>query len=169
MICSRITWLIRSIFTCIDRKRGTAFQSMKPTIAARSGMTTISSPERVTSVRSAMNTPPTNMIGALTIKVSAICMKSWICCTSFVLRVISEAVPKRFISRAEKPWTRPNTAARRSRPTPIEAREAQYTPAIAITPSTSVMPSITVPVRQMWGMSPLATPLLMMSALRLGR
>jgi hypothetical protein len=39
--------------------------------------------------------------------------------------VISEAVPKLFISRAEKPITRPNTMARRSRPTPIEVRAAK--------------------------------------------
>ena len=42
------------------------------------------------------------MIGALTRIVSAICRKSCTCCTSFVFRVMSDAVPKRFISRAEK-------------------------------------------------------------------
>jgi len=30
------------------------------------------------------------MIGAITIIVSAICRNSWICCTSLVLRVISD-------------------------------------------------------------------------------
>jgi hypothetical protein len=54
-----------------------------------------------------MNMPPTHMIGAMTMRVSAICMNSWICCTSLVLRVMSDGVPKRFISRAEKPCTRP--------------------------------------------------------------
>ena len=48
--------------------------------------------------------------------VSATCRKSWICWTSFVLRVISDGVPKRFISRAEKDWTRAKTAPRRSAP-----------------------------------------------------
>jgi len=98
---------------------------MNATIAARIGITIISSAESRTSSRSAMITPPTAMMGALTIIVRAICKKSWICCTSLVFRVISDGVPKRWISRAEKLWTRPNTAPRRSLPTPIEAREAQ--------------------------------------------
>ncbi len=72
-----------------------------------------------------MNTPPTIMIGAPAMIVSAICRKIWICWTSLVLRVMREGVPKLFISRAEKRSTRPNTAARRSRPTPIDVREAQ--------------------------------------------
>ena len=42
-----------------------------------------------------------------------------------VFRVISEAVPKRFISRAEKFCTSAKTALRRSRPTPIETCEAK--------------------------------------------
>ncbi len=42
-----------------------------------------------------------------------------------MLRVISEAVPKLFMSRAEKRMTRLKTLARRSRPTPIEVREAK--------------------------------------------
>jgi len=71
----------------------------------------------------AMITPPTIMIGAATMSVSAICRKIWICWTSLVLRVISEAVPKLFISRAEKRMTREKTVARRSRPTPIDVRE----------------------------------------------
>ena len=125
MICSRSTWLMRSIFTCSDRNNGTALTNMKATMAASAGMTTTSTAESCTSSRRAMITPPTAMIGALTIIVSAICRNSWICCTSLVLRVISEGVPNRFISRAEKSWTLPKTAPRRSRPTPIEASEAQ--------------------------------------------
>jgi hypothetical protein len=99
--------------------------NMKAKIAARTGTAKISTAESWTSARRAMITPPTAVIGALTIIVSAICMKSWICWTSLVLRVISDGVPIRFISRAENRWTRPNTAPRRSRPTPCEASEAQ--------------------------------------------
>ena len=69
--------------------------------------------------------PPTHMIGAITIMVSAICMKICICWMSLVLRVMSDAVPNLFMSRAENPWTRANTASRMSAPAPIATREAQ--------------------------------------------
>jgi len=60
----------------------------------------------------------------MTIMVRAICKKSWICWMSFVLRVISEAVPNLFMSRVEKACTRVNTASRMSAPAPIATREA---------------------------------------------
>ena len=62
---------------------------------------------------------------------------------------MSEAVPNRFISRAEKLCTRSKTAARTSRPTLIDVWEAKYTATIAKRPSNSVIPSMTAPVRQM--------------------
>ena len=68
---------------------------------------------------------------------------------SLVLRVMSDGVPKRFISRAEKTCTRVKTAARMSAPAPIATREAEYTATIEMTPSTRVMPSISPPVVQM--------------------
>ena len=142
---------------------------MMSTIAAISGTATTSRRESVTSSLRAMITPPTIMIGAAAMIVSAICRKIWICWTSLVLRVMREAVPKLFISRAEKRSTWPNTAARRSRPTPIEVREAKYVATTAIRPCTRVSASIRPPVRQMYETSPLAMPLLMMSAVRLGR
>src|SRR5487761_251591 len=101
MICSRRTWLMRSILTCMTRKSGTPFKSMNPTIAAMIGRITKSSPDSWTSTRRAMITPPTAMIGAATSRVRAICRKSWICWTSLVLRVMSDAVPSWFSSRAE--------------------------------------------------------------------
>ena len=70
------------------------------------------------------------MIGAMTMSVSAICRNSWICWMSLVLRVISDGVPKRFISRAENACTRVNTAARMSAPAPMATRDAQYTATI---------------------------------------
>ena len=69
-------------------------------------------------------TPPTPMIGATTIMVSAICRNSWICCTSFVLRVISDGVPKLFISRARKAAP-PEDGGAEVPPTAIAMREAQ--------------------------------------------
>ena len=136
---------------------------------AISGTITTSVSESCAFSRIAMMTPPIARIGAVRRIVSAICRKSWTCWTSFVLRVISDGVPKRVISRAEKCCTRSKTAPRTSRPTPIDARDAKYTLTMARTPRTSVTASMTVPIRQMYSVSPFATPLLMMSAFRLGR
>lgn len=61
-------------------------------------------------------TPPTHMMGAETIRVNAIRTSIWTCCTSLVVRVISEGAPNRPTSRAEKDCTRPKTDARTSRP-----------------------------------------------------
>ena len=72
-----------------------------------------------------MTIPPKHMIGAITINVSATCTNSWICWMSFVFRVTSDGVPKRFISRVENICTRWNTAARMSAPAPIATRDAQ--------------------------------------------
>src|SRR5204863_4991409 len=104
--------------------------------AAIRGTITTRSHESVASSRTAMNTPPTAMIGALTRIVRAIWRKSCTCWMSFVLRVMSDAVPNRFISRAEKLCTRSKTAARTSRPTLIEVSDAKYTAMIANTPRT---------------------------------
>ena len=76
--------------------------------------------DSVTSSRTARMMPPTSMMGAVTSMVSAICKKSCTCWTSFVLRVINDGVPKRFISVAENCWTRSKTARRTSRPKPID-------------------------------------------------
>ena len=149
VICSRSTCVIRSIFTWTWRKSGTAFQSNTPITAPMSGTITTMSQDSVASSRRAMMIPPIARIGALTRMVSAICRKSCTCWTSFVLRVMSDAVPKRFISRAEKLCTRSKTAPRTSRPTPIDVCEAKYTATTAKRPSSSVIPSMTAPVRQM--------------------
>ena len=60
--------------------------------------------------------PPTHMIGADTISVNDIRTSIWTCCTSLVVRVISDGAPKCPTSRAENDCTRSNTAARTSRP-----------------------------------------------------
>ena len=55
---------------------------------------------------------------------SAICTNIWICWISLVLRVINDAVPKRFISAAEKVCTWVKTSPRMSAPTPIDTCDA---------------------------------------------
>ncbi len=56
------------------------------------------------------------MIGAETSSVKVMTASIWTCCTSLVFRVISDGVPNRPTSRAEKSWTRWKTACRTSRP-----------------------------------------------------
>ena len=58
---------------------------------------------------------------------------------------------------------------RTSRPKPIAAFAPKYTAVAAQTTCTSVISSISAPVDQMYAVSPVTTPLSMMSALRLGR
>jgi len=60
-------------------------------------------------------------------------------------------------------------AARVSRPNAIAVRAPKYTAVIEQTIWTTVTASIMAPVRTMYSVSPVATPLSMMSALRLGR
>ena len=169
VICSRSTWLIRSSLTCMDRNSGTTSTTMTPITTPISGIATASSGDSAEPSLIAMNTPPTHITGAMTISVSAICRNIWICWTSLVLRVISDGVPNLFSSAAANPCTRSKTSARTSAPTLIDTRDARYTPTAAMTPMASAIPSITAPVRQMYAVSPRTTPLLMMSALRLGR
>ena len=69
-----------------------------------------------------MITPPTHMIGAATSSVQVISTSICSCCTSLVLRVISEGAPKEFSSRAENVPTWWKTAARTSRPNAIAVR-----------------------------------------------
>ena len=89
---------------------------------ASTGTLTSISQESPTSSRSAMTTPPTLMIGAATSIVQLISTSICTCCTSLVLRVISDGAPNRATSRAEKRLTCPNSSARTSRPKPIAAR-----------------------------------------------
>ena len=63
--------------------------------------------------------PPTHMMGADTISVNVSKASIWTCWTSLVARVISDGVPNRPTSRAEKSCTRLKTACRTSRPTDI--------------------------------------------------
>ena len=93
--------------------------------AAMSGMITRSSPERGTSWRRAMITPPIVRIGAEIMTLRAIRTSVWTCCTSFVLRVIRLAAPNLLTSTWLYVSTLRKMAVRTSRPKPIEIRAAQ--------------------------------------------
>ena len=113
---SRMTWLIRSTLTCMTRKRGRARDSISPMNTARSGMITISRADSATSSRTAMMIPPTAMIGAMIITLSAMTRTVWTCWTSFVLRVMRVGAPKWFVSACENDSTFWKIAPRTSRP-----------------------------------------------------
>ena len=66
-----------------------------------SGRLTASSHDRPRSCRIAMNTPKTTMIGAATTIVHVMSTSIWTCCTSLVMRVMSDGAPKRLTSLAE--------------------------------------------------------------------
>ncbi|SLI50461.1 Uncharacterised protein [Mycobacteroides abscessus subsp. abscessus] len=108
-----------------------------------------SSQDSFKSSRSAMMMPPTHMIGAITSTVTDITTSSCTCCTSLVLRVISEGAPNRPTSRAEKVPTRCTSAARRSRPALIAAWAPRNTDEADATICTAVTASIHRPVCQM--------------------
>ncbi len=69
--------------------------------------------------------PPTSMIGAVTMTVRPVRTTIWTCCTSLVLRVMSEAAPKKLTSTWANDSTCRKTAPRTSRPNPIAIRAAQ--------------------------------------------
>ena len=89
-----MTWLTRSIFFCIDLKSGKARVTTRPMNTPITGTATRITLESGTSRRSAMMMPPMAMIGAASVRLSIISTTICTCCTSFVLRVISEGVPK---------------------------------------------------------------------------
>ena len=109
------------------------------------------------------------MIGAVMSMVQVSCTSSWICCASLVVRVNNDGAPNRAVSSAEKPVTCRKTAERRSRPTPMAAREPKYTAPTAHTTCSAVTPSITAPSSTMRRRSPCATPSSMIAALMVGR
>ena len=80
--------------------------TMTPSTIISSGRVTASSHERPRSCRIAMNTPTTTISGAEITIVQVICTSICTCCTSFVMRVMSDGAPKRLVSLAEKATTR---------------------------------------------------------------
>ena len=106
VICSRITWLIRSTLTCRDRNSGSETTSVTAMTAAMAGMVTRSSRDSAGPSWTAMTRPPRHMMTAMKSWVSADWTKSSTCSTSLVLRVIRDGMPNWFISRPEKACTR---------------------------------------------------------------
>ncbi len=118
-----MTWLMRSIFFCMDMKSGVARRMTRPMNTPMIGMATRMTLESGTLRRSAMITPPMAIIGAWSTTLSIMSSTIWTCCTSLVVRVMSDGAPKRFTSACEKRCTRRNSAPRVSRPRPMEVLE----------------------------------------------
>ncbi len=137
--------------------------------ASMSGMMTTSAVESGTSIRTAMMTPPIAVIGAMIIMFRPMATSCCICCTSLVFRVMSDGVPKKLTSVCENASTRRKMALRTSRPNAMAVLEPQYTETIEIAPTTSETSSMIAPYLRMVAISPLATPSLMILALRSGR
>ena len=123
VICSRSTRFTASMRSCIHRNCGTIRRITDPTQMSSSGMLISSRAERPTSSRIAMKMPPTAVIGAAMSIVQVMNTSICTCCTSLVMRVISDGAPKALTSRVENPVTRWKRSPRTSRPKPIETRE----------------------------------------------
>ena len=122
---SRVTWLMRSIFTCMARKSGRARISTRPMNTPITGTATRMTLDSGTSRRSAMMMPPTHMMGAARVTLSIISTTICTCWMSFVERVISEGVPKWLSSACEKLSTLRNSRPRTSRPKAMAVLEPQ--------------------------------------------
>ncbi len=90
--------------------------------------------------------PPIPMIGAYSTIRSIIAVTIWICCISFVLRVISEAVENLLISAFEKPTTFENVFSLKSLPIPAPTFEAAYPTTTAAISMMAAKPNILPPV-----------------------
>ena len=148
-ICSRSTRLIESMRFCINRKPPIIRLMMSPIAPISTGIATSSSSDSSAFCRTAMMMPPMHMIGAASSMVQVISTSICTCCTSLVLRVISDGAPKLFTSRAEKLPTWWKIAARTSRPKAIAVRAPKYTAPIEQPICSSVTASMMPPVETM--------------------
>ncbi len=143
VICSRSTRLTSSMRVWTSRKFGTIRVTTKPTQASRTGIAATRIQDSPMSWRIAITMPPIIMIGTVTAIVVPISTSICTCWTSLVVRVISDGAPKVETSRPEKVPTRWNSAARRSRPSPIAARAPNQTattePRICTTDTASII------------------------------
>ena len=108
---SRVTWFTRSIRACIDLKSGIADRTIRPMNTSSIGMATKTTVDSDTLSRSAMMMPPIIIMGASRMTLSIINTTICTCCTSLVVRVISDGVPKRLTSACEKLSTWRKSAA----------------------------------------------------------
>ena len=120
-----------------------------PMMTSSNGTPTITNQARPVSSRSAITMPPIAVMGAASMSVQVICTSIWVCCTSLVMRVMSDGAPKVATSRAEKSVTRSNRSRRTSRPNFMATFEPQYTAVIDSAICTNESTSITLPVLQM--------------------
>ncbi len=123
VICSRSTWLTRSMRSCMNSNCGIRRATTSPMLNTRAGIATMRISESAPSSRMAKKRPPTIMIGAATKSVQIIATSSWVCCTSLVIRVMSDDGPKVLTSEVENAVTRRKSAPRTSRPNAIAAFE----------------------------------------------
>ena len=119
--CSRNTWLTTSIRFCMSRNSGTMREMIRPIEISSTGTLTAISQDRPMSCCMAMMIPPIARIGAATNSVQVISTTICTCCTSLVVRVISDGAPNCDTSRSENSLTRWKIAPRRSRPSDIDA------------------------------------------------
>ncbi|OPZ48158.1 MAG: hypothetical protein BWY92_01626 [Firmicutes bacterium ADurb.BinA052] len=122
---------------------------MTPTTAPITGTMMMIDVERGTSWRIAIMMPPTHMTGAEIMMLRLINTAICTCCTSLVLRVISEGVPNWSTSACEKLCTLRKTSLRRSRPKDMAVLEPQYTETMEHPASRRVTRSIKPPVLRM--------------------
>ena len=148
-ICSRRIWFTRSMRDCMSVNCGCMRKKTVPTLRISPGIETMRIRERGPSSRIARIVPPTIVIGATINRVQAISTSICTCCTSLVMRVISDGAPNSPTSRAENPVTLWNRSRRTSRPKLIAARAPQNTAAMLKPTWTSVMASMTPPSFQM--------------------
>ena len=101
VICSRSTALTRSMRSCIFRNAGFMAAMIEPMTMISRGMTTHSSTDSPASSRTASTMPTIMVSGAVIIMVATIAVNVWIWWVSLVMRVMSDGVPNRPISRVE--------------------------------------------------------------------
>ena len=149
VICSRRTRFSVSILVCMAWNSGPIFVTRTPMPAPSTMTATRMIQERPTSSRSAMNTPPTIVMGAETSMTQVIRTSIWTCCTSLVLRVIRLGAPNLFISLLENDSALSKMAVRTSRPNCIAVFAPAHTAPIWAAAWTTDSSSMTAPVRQM--------------------
>ena len=123
VICSRRTSFSPSIRSCMTRNWGTMRHTTRPMERTRTGTETVMIHERPMSSRSARMMPPTQVIGAAISRTHVMRTNICTCCTSFVMRVMSEGAPNLATSRDEKSDTWWNRPLRTSRPKAMAVRD----------------------------------------------
>ena len=143
---SAMTWLSRSSLLCRMRNLGITAKNMNtmmqmitasasPIVHVREGL-----------VASARTSAPMPMIGAKIAMRSVMTAACWICWTSLVARVMSDAVLKLSSSADEKSVTFENSARRISRDAPAAVRDAKNPPPTANSEHANASPTMMRPV-----------------------